>query len=111
MEIFFEKGLFSKQAPVHCTVTANQLPTEGKDQGTEEDDVIELSQELFTEDPVNIIQPRTETHIMALTKEGQLVDPVCLIRPATAKGGLSVKGSDYVRVKNVGRMSDYELLG
>ena len=70
-----------------------------------------MVRELFVEDPVETIQPRTEAHVMALTEEGQLVDPVCLIRPAKAKGGLSVKGSDYVRVNNVGRISDYKLLG
>ena len=48
---------------------------------------------------------------MALTEEGQLVEPVCMIRPAKSKGGLSVKGSDYVKVNDVGRMSDYKLLG
>ena len=48
---------------------------------------------------------------MALTEEGQLVDPVCLIQPTKGKEKLSVKGSDYVRVNNVGRMSDYKLLG
>ena len=48
---------------------------------------------------------------MPLTEEGQLVDPVCLIHPAKPKGGLSAKSSDYVRVKDVGRMGDYKLLG
>ena len=41
---------------------------------------------------------------MVLTEVGELVDPVYLIRLARGKGGLSVKGSDYVRVKNVGRL-------
>ena len=100
-----------KQAPIHCIVIASQLPTEGRDQGTKEEYVIELVRELFIEDLVEAIQLRTEAHIMALTEEGQLVDPVCLIRPAKPKEGLSLKGSDYVRVKDVGRMGDYKLLG
>ena len=98
LEIFFEEGILLKA-------------TEGKIQSTEEEDVIEMVQELFVEDPIETIRPRTEAHVMALTEEGQLVDPVCLIRPAKSKGGLSVKGSDYVRVNNVGRISDYKLLG
>ena len=48
---------------------------------------------------------------MALTEEGQLVDLVYLIRSAKSKGGLNVKGSDYVRVNDVGKTSDYKLLG
>ena len=88
IEIFFEEGMLSKSAPIHCLGVTVPVATEGKSRSAKEEDVLEMVRELFLEDPVEVIQPRTEAHIMALTEEGQLVDPVCLIRPANSEGGI-----------------------
>ena len=88
IEIFFEEGTFSKPAPIHCLGATVPFATEGGKRSNKEDDIIEMVRELFMENPAEAIQPHTEAHLMALTEEGQLVDPVCLIRPTKVKGGI-----------------------